>query len=102
MLLLESKCDANVADKDGETPLIVAVSCNELTVARELVWSLCDLKIRDNKGKTAAEMAKQHGNDVLAEYLVNQAPREQVRFASRAHGAIIQIHSSTRLFSIWL
>ena len=107
MLFLENKCDTNVTDDEGDTPLIwVAHNINSsfflshMIVARELVWSLCDLKIRNKKGKTAAEEAKERGRHDLAEYLANQAPREQVRFASRAYDATI--HSPTRLLSAWL
>ena len=101
MLLLENKCNLNITTTEyGDTPLICAAECNSMTIARELAWSLCDLKIRNRKGKTAAEEAKECGNDALAEYLANQAPREQVRLASRAHDAITR--SSTRLFSIRL
>ena len=100
MLLLENKCDTNATDKDGDTPLIWAACRNNMTIARELAWSLCDLKIRNKKGKTAAEVAKRKGHHALAEYLANQAPREQVRLALRAHDAIT--HSSTRLFSVGL
>ena len=100
MLLLENKCNPNVTDADGETPLICAAFRNRMTIARELAWSLCDLKIPDKEGKTAAEVAKGKGHDALAEYLANQAPREQVRLASCARDAMT--YSSTRLFSAWL
>ena len=100
MLLLENKCDTNVADDDGNTPLICAARNNNMTIARELAWSLCDLKIPNKWGQTAAEVAKEKGNDALAEYLASQAPREQVRLASCAYDAIT--YSSTRLFSAWL
>ena len=85
---------------DGDTPLILAARYNNMTMARELAWSLCDLKIRNKKGKTAAEVAKEMRNRAIAEYLTNQAPLEQVRFASRAFDAMIR--SPTRLFYTWL
>ena len=100
MLLLENKCDTNVTDTKGNTPLIYAAGNNNMTIAREFAWSLCDLKIPNKEGKTAAEVAKEKGNDAFAEYLANQAPREQVRLASCAYDAIT--YSSTRLFSAWL
>ena len=100
MLFLENKCDVNVTTKKGDTPLICAAENNNMTIARELAWSLCDLKIRNEEGKTAAEEAKERGHKHLAEYLANQAPREQVRLASCAYDAIT--YSSTRLFSAWL
>ena len=100
MLLLENKCNLNVTDNGGDTPLIYAAQSNNMTIARELAWSLCDLKIPNKEGKTAAEVAKERGHKHLAEYLANQAPREQVRLASCAYDAIT--YSSTRLFSAWL
>ena len=90
----------DLQDVDGNTPLIEAARENNMTIARELAWSLCDLKIPNKEGKTAAEMAKEKGHDALAEYLANQAPREQVRLASCAYDAMT--YSSTRLFSAWL
>ena len=84
----------------GWAPPHYAARNNNMTIARELAWSLCDLKIRNEEGKTAAEVAKEKGNDALAEYLASQAPREQVRLASCAYDAIT--YSSTRLFSAWL
>ena len=96
MLLLETKCDTNVTNKDGDAPLIRAARNNNMTTARELAWSLCDLKIRNKKGKTAAEVAKERGHDALAEYLASQAPREQVRLASRrAYFALGSEHFSS-------
>ena len=107
MLLLEMKCDTNVADDYGNTSLIYAARNKKMTIARELAWSLCDLKMHGHfpdashgRGKTAAERAKEEGHHALAEYLTCQAPREQVRFASCAYDAMT--HSSTRLFSAWL
>ena len=100
MLLLENKCDANVTDKRGDTPLILAAYHNKMTIARELAWSLGDLKIPNKEGKTAAERANYGRGGPIAEYLANEAPREQVRLASCAYDAIT--YSSTRLFSAWL
>ena len=84
-LMRKLKCDLNVTGKYGNTPLIWAAwGKSNILVARELVWSLCDLEIRNKAGKTAAEVAKEEGIDALAEYLASQAPREQVPLASLA------------------
>ena len=98
MLLLGNECDVNVTTKNGYTPLILAARHNNMTIARELAWSLCDLKIRNKEGKTAAEVAKERGYHALAEYLANQASREQVRLASCAYDATMR--SLTRLVRI--
>ena len=87
-LLTRNECNINATDKRGETPLFKAADNNNMTIARELAWSLCDLKIRNVIGETAAQVAKNRGYDALAEYLTNQAPREQVRFVSRAYDAM--------------
>ena len=84
MLLLENRCDINITDNDGNTPLHVAVLSDNAPVARSLVWSLCDLKICNAEGKIAAEMTDQCGSYALGEYVTNEAPLEQVRLASRA------------------
>ena len=80
---LRIRRDVNVTNKDGCrlcTP--IAILSSRLPIARELTWSLCDLKIRGKEGKTAAEKAKEEKH-ALAEYLANHAPREQVRCVVR-------------------
>ena len=101
MLLLKNKCNINISDIRGSTPLFEAARCHKMSTCRELAWSLCDLKIRDKEGKTAADVARdsmladppghpeddwwtQDGHHSLAEYLANEAPLEQVCFASHA------------------
>ena len=84
MLLLENKCDTSITNISEDTPLILAARGNNMTIARELAWSLCDLDIRDYEGYTAAEEPEGKGHDALAEYLASQAPGEQVRLASLA------------------
>ena len=54
-----------------------------MDTVRELAWSLCDLEIRNKEAKTAVNVAWGKGHRALALYLANQAPREQVRLASR-------------------
>ena len=100
MLLIRHKANLNITDTSGNTPLAYAARECHLRAVRNLVWSLCDLKIRNNEGKTAAEMAKEgpwwasgsgrdEFHDALAEYLTNEAPREQVRSICRARAATV-------------
>ena len=79
MLLLENKCDTNVTDKYGDTPLIFAAYNNRMDNIRALVEAGCDITIRGSKNMTAAEEAKEQGYPAIAEYLTNEAPRVQVQ-----------------------
>ena len=73
MLLLKNKCNLNITDKDGDTPLILAALNNNMDTVRALVEGGCDITIRGDKNKTAAERAKEEGHHVIAEYLTNEA-----------------------------
>ena len=83
-LLLDNKCNLNVTDKSGDTPLILAAYYTKMDIVRALVEAGCDITIRGDKNKTAAELAKQRGHHALAEYLTNEA-RVQVHSTHCAH-----------------
>ena len=87
MLLLENKCNLNVTNKYGDTPLILAASNYQMDNVRALVEAGCDITIRGCENKTAAEWARQKGHHALAEYLTNEAPRVQVHSTHRARAA---------------
>ena len=87
MLLLEKKCNLNVTDKDGDTPLILAAWNNKMDTVRALVEAGCDITIRGDGNMTAAEWAKGAGRHAIAEYLTNEAPRVQVHSTHRARAA---------------
>ena len=87
MLLLENKCNMNVTDKNGNTPLILAAGYNRMDIVRALVEAGCDITIRGYQNKTAAERAKEEGYHTIAEYLTNEAPRVQVHSTHRARAA---------------
>ena len=72
MLLIENKCNLNVAAKNGNTPLIYAVTGNKMDNVRTLVEAGCDVTIRGEEKKTAAEWARQWGRHAIAEYLTNE------------------------------
>ena len=75
-LLIKNKCDVNVANKYGETPLMYAALNESMANVRILVNYLADLTIRNVKNDTAAMRA---GNDAIAEYLNKEAPGVQVQ-----------------------
>ena len=82
MRFLENKCNINVTDKEGNTPLIEAAWDNNMDTVRALVEAGCDITIRNKKGKTAAEIDKENGKHAIAEYLTKEAPRVQVQVHS--------------------
>ena len=73
MLLLEIKCNLNATDKFEDTPLILTASNDKMDTVRALVEAGCDITIRGEKNKTAAEWAKEKGRHAIAEYLTNEA-----------------------------
>lgn len=77
MILIKHEANLNIKDMLGNTPLMWAARKNKMACVRELVWSLCDTKIRNDENKTAAEVAEECGNHALAEYLANQSLRHQ-------------------------
>ena len=78
-VLVESNANINTVDQNGETPLFFAARNADCEVARELVWGLCDITIRNKEGKTAADVVKEHFMSWrnLEPYLRVEAPREQ-------------------------
>ena len=83
MLLLENKCNLNVTDNGGDTPLIYAAWHNKMDTVRALVEAGCDITIRGSEKRTAAERANiDRGTGPIAEYLTNEAPRVQVQVHS--------------------
>ena len=86
MLLLKNKCNLNVTDEFGDTPLISAAKYNDMDTVRALVEAGCDITIRQ-ENKTAAEWAKENGYHAIAEYLTNEASRVQVHSTHRARAA---------------
>ena len=92
MFLVESKCDVNITDENGNTPLILAAHIGSMPVVRALVNAGADTTSRSKKAimryawerrtegmritaeKTAAECATECGNQEIAEYLTTEAP----------------------------
>ena len=70
----------------GYTPLISAAENNHMDTVRALVEAGCDITIRGNGNKTAAEWAKQMGHHAIAEYL------NEIRFHSSARNERGQLH----------
>lgn len=87
MLLIEKKCNINITDKLGRTPLMWAVGYKNMAVVRTLVEAGADITIRCEDDETAAEKAREEGHHAIAEYLDHA-----IRFLPSAHDASGQLH----------
>ena len=67
--------DMNIRDKWGETPLMVAARNGSLGAARMLVVEAgVDTTLKDNDGKTAAQIAREEGHKEIAKFIKNYVP----------------------------
>ncbi|TSW08324.1 DNA polymerase epsilon subunit 2 [Bagarius yarrelli] len=64
-LLIQAGADVNVRDKDGKTPLMVAVLNNHEQLVRLLMDSGADWDVKNEFGSSAIEMAKAFGKQVI-------------------------------------
>lgn len=55
--LIDSKCDVNIAGKDGRTPLILAVQKRQLSTVNQLLALGARIDIKDSSGETALDKA---------------------------------------------
>lgn len=71
---LKAKPDlANARDKNGRTPLQIAAERNMADTARLLLKMGADPALKDQEGKTAAEIAQEKGAGAVAEILRENA-----------------------------
>lgn len=79
-LLLQTEANPNTRDKFGRTPLHWA-SCLDRTFDcfQELIAShKCDLRIKDNQGKTALDLARSYNNAFAYAALLKEARNQQI------------------------
>jgi len=71
--IIESgKADINAKDREGKTPLIVAVSMAEQAIAEALVAKGADVKAKDNNDRTALHAAILLGQKDMAALLIEK------------------------------
>jgi len=75
-ILLEGRADINTRDKDGFTPLMLAIiNCNDQT-AKKLIKKGADLNIKNNNGLTSLTLARAYAKKELIELLVKHGAKE--------------------------
>ncbi len=68
--LINNNCNINHKNKEGITPLMLAVINNKFDVVEELVLNKSDLDIVDNKGRNALSIAIEKGNEKIINVLM--------------------------------
>jgi len=76
--LLEAKANINTRDKNGFTPLMLAIlNCNDKTV-KKLVKKGADLNIKNNKGLTSLTLARAYSKNKTIKLLIKYGAKEAV------------------------
>ncbi|WP_254229453.1 ankyrin repeat domain-containing protein [Wolbachia pipientis] len=63
--LIEQGIDLTLQDREGNTPLHVAVERNDVAITKLLLDQVIDVNIRNNNGETALDIARRRGSQVL-------------------------------------
>ncbi|KAK3083020.1 hypothetical protein FSP39_011809 [Pinctada imbricata] len=70
-LLQDERCDVDIVNEIGQSPLVTAVIMADLEMVKLLVKAGADLDLQDISGKTALLHALGDCNVDIAEYLIN-------------------------------
>ncbi|WP_339045351.1 ankyrin repeat domain-containing protein [Candidatus Mesenet endosymbiont of Agriotes lineatus] len=77
-LLISKGADVNAKDKNGHTPLYVAIYKNNVDIAKLLISNGADINAKDNSGNTLLQVASEEGNEEMVT-LLEEAAREQAK-----------------------
>lgn len=86
------KAGINLTDNDGWTPLHLAVLHDRLEVVGQLATLSADLEIRDRRGRTALDLAREDKNRRASEILIQNATGD----TKRHHGRLAPLLRSIR------
>ncbi len=68
--MLAHNANPDIRDSSGNTPLILAAGLNSEVMVRQLVEAKAGMKLRNERGWTAADTAKARGYAALSDWLV--------------------------------
>lgn len=74
-VLLTGGADLNLADQELQTPLMLAAAAGQLPAVKMLCYRQARLSVRDDAGRTAADLARTLGKDSTASFLEEWAVR---------------------------
>ncbi|XP_061164519.1 ankyrin repeat, PH and SEC7 domain containing protein secG-like [Saccostrea echinata] len=70
MFLSDDRCQIDNSNDLGQTPLMCAVTLNDMELVKCLMKAGADIEMRDNTGKTSLLIALQDSNYDIADYLI--------------------------------
>ncbi|XP_062571316.1 putative ankyrin repeat protein PA3287 [Saccostrea cucullata] len=70
MFLSDDRCQIDTSNDLGQTPLMCAITLNDLELVKCLMKAGADIEMRDNTGKTSLLIALQDSNYEIADYLI--------------------------------
>ncbi|XP_048775447.2 ankyrin repeat domain-containing protein 35-like [Ostrea edulis] len=70
MLLCDDRCLIDTINDLGQTPLMYAITLNDLDLVKRLIKTGADVEVRDRTGKTSLLIALQDCNYDIADYLI--------------------------------
>jgi len=81
-VLVDNGADVNIKNEElNQTPLQLAAALGYTDIVKILIEKSCDIDAKDFKGKTALELAIEHGNTEIANLL---SPNQSVEVSSSA------------------
>jgi ankyrin repeat protein len=70
--LLAARCNVNVQDNDGTTPLIEAAAQGHEAITKQLLAVRCNVNIQWKGGHTALQVAQRQGHTAIATLIRNK------------------------------
>ena len=70
--LIEARCNVNLQDKNGATPLHVAAFNGHAAVTKQLLAARCNVDLQTNNGDTAQQVAEGQGHAGIATLIRNK------------------------------
>ena len=69
-LLIEVGADVNKTNRDGETPLFIAIQSGQYTLVQPLIKAGADVDISDGRGSTPLSLAVSDENETVVRALI--------------------------------